>query len=184
MSALSRGLISRLRLFSPGIQTGTPSFQHLLLRRFGSEPLLDEVSDENRRVIEAKSGVMRPDSRRTGLIAVKCGMTALWDKWGERVPISVLWVDDNIVSQVKTIEKEGITALQVRFWSICLSLKGKVQCFVGFKFLNQSLVTTIVLSLAICGLEEKNCELECSDFQLAFGDKIMFSLFKEKKNYT
>ncbi|BFG14797.1 hypothetical protein CerSpe_010710 [Prunus speciosa] len=130
MSALSRGLISRLRFLSLNPTTtssaaaanananATTSFtqtQYHFFRWFSSEALVDaaEVAEERSRVIEAKPGAMSPSSKRTGLIAVKCGMTARWDKWGARVPITVLWVDDNIVSQVKTPEKEGFPALQI-----------------------------------------------------------------------
>lgn len=135
MSALSRGLISRLRLLSLNPTTSssaaaananaTTSFtqiQYHFFRWFSSEALVDaaEVAEERSRVIEAKPGVMTPSSKRTGLIAIKCGMTACWDKWGARVPITVLWVDDNIVSQVKTPEKEGFPALQVTFFIFIL----------------------------------------------------------------
>ncbi|KAA8528163.1 hypothetical protein F0562_035586 [Nyssa sinensis] len=112
---MSRGLISRLRLLSIGPRTPSTIIATTQFRRFSAEPSLHECnSNEGQlRIIEAKTRVMTPNSKRTGAIAVKCGMTALWDKWGARVPISILWLDDNIVSQVKTLEKEGISALQV-----------------------------------------------------------------------
>jgi len=52
-------------------------------------------------------------TRRSGLIAVKVGMTQEWDHWGARMPLTVLWVDDCQVVQVKRPETDGYLALQL-----------------------------------------------------------------------
>ncbi|XP_042989716.1 50S ribosomal protein L3-2, mitochondrial-like isoform X2 [Carya illinoinensis] len=118
MSAVSRGLISSLRILAaiPKITTTSastpvPNQFCFFLRRLSTADALVDVAPKNSS--EQLHRMMSQNSKRTGVIAVKCGMTALWDKWGARVPITILWVDDNIVSQVKTVEKEGITALQI-----------------------------------------------------------------------
>ncbi|XP_073027185.1 large ribosomal subunit protein uL3m [Primulina eburnea] len=117
MSAASRGLFSRLtrvyicRISLTQAPPEPPIFCRSQLRAFTAEA--ENGDPESCRVIEAKPGIMTRDSKRTGAIAVKCGMTALWDKWGARIPITILWLDDNIVSQVKTPEKEGFCALQI-----------------------------------------------------------------------
>ena len=53
------------------------------------------------------------EHRRCGAVAMKCGMTREWDANGVGVPLTVLWLDENRVVQVKTEEKEGFFAVQV-----------------------------------------------------------------------
>ncbi|KAI3459160.1 hypothetical protein Pfo_015823 [Paulownia fortunei] len=116
MSAASRGLVSRLTqifLVGPRSISHSPTLTYLntQLRTFSAEAENDDSL--SCRLIEAKPRIMTHDSKRTGAIAVKCGMTALWDKWGARIPITILWLNDNIASQVKTPEKEGFCSLQI-----------------------------------------------------------------------
>lgn len=48
-----------------------------------------------------------------GLIGRKCGMTRVFSEDGSSVPVTVLQIDSNKVSQIKSIEKDGYVAIQV-----------------------------------------------------------------------
>lgn len=49
------------------------------------------------------------------IIAVKAGMTRIFNENGEHVPVTVLKLIPNVISQVKTKEKDGYEAYQVAF---------------------------------------------------------------------
>jgi large subunit ribosomal protein L3 len=46
---------------------------------------------------------------------IKAGMTRIFDKNGEHVPVSVIKLIPNVISQVKTNEKEGYSAYQIAY---------------------------------------------------------------------
>lgn len=52
---------------------------------------------------------------RTGMIATKLGMTKIFDDSGRHVPVTVLKVDGNHVVGIRSVEKNGYSALQVGF---------------------------------------------------------------------
>merc|ERR1712157_451885 len=74
---------------------------------------------------------------------MKCGMTREWDANGVAVPLTVLWLDENHVVQVKTEGKEGFWALQVgagskRHKRVNNSLIGHFRKHVGQKKTNSN----------------------------------------------
>ena len=46
---------------------------------------------------------------------IKAGMTRIFDKSGNHVPVTVVKLIPNVISQVKTLEKDGYTAYQVAY---------------------------------------------------------------------
>ncbi|QIV96622.1 LSU ribosomal protein L3P [Allofrancisella inopinata] len=48
-----------------------------------------------------------------GLVGRKCGMTRIFTEDGVSIPVTVIHVEPNTVTQVKTVEKDGYNAIQV-----------------------------------------------------------------------
>ena len=51
--------------------------------------------------------------KRTGLIATKIGNSSYYSENGNVIPVTVLKIDECIVSNIKTLEKDGYSSLQV-----------------------------------------------------------------------
>lgn len=52
------------------------------------------------------------------LLGRKLGMTQVWNEEGKVVPITVVQVDKNVVTQLRTEETDGYTAIQIGFGEI------------------------------------------------------------------
>ncbi|MGP3535868.1 50S ribosomal protein L3 [Microbacterium sp. RD1] len=53
-----------------------------------------------------------------GLLGTKLGMTQVWDANGKLVPVTVIEVAPNVVTQVRTPEKDGYNAVQIAYGQI------------------------------------------------------------------
>ena len=51
----------------------------------------------------------------SGLLGKKVGMTSLFDANGKQIPCTVIEAGPCVVTQVKTIEKDGYEAIQLAF---------------------------------------------------------------------
>ncbi|UNX54366.1 50S ribosomal protein L3 [Georgenia sp. TF02-10] len=54
----------------------------------------------------------------TALLGTKLGMTQVWDDGGRLVPVTVVRVGTNVVTQVRTPETDGYSAVQLAFGEI------------------------------------------------------------------
>ncbi|MFT4211221.1 MAG: 50S ribosomal protein L3 [Microbacterium sp.] len=48
-----------------------------------------------------------------GLLGTKLGMTQVWNEQGKLVPVTVIEITPNVVTQVRTPEKDGYSAVQI-----------------------------------------------------------------------
>ena len=50
-----------------------------------------------------------------GLVGIKTGMTRVFDESGISIPVTVINIDSNRISQIKTSERDGYSAIQVAY---------------------------------------------------------------------
>ncbi len=53
-----------------------------------------------------------------GLLGVKLGMTQVWDANNRLVPVTVVEITPNVVTQLRTLEIDGYTAVQIAYGKI------------------------------------------------------------------
>ena len=61
---------------------------------------------------------MTTDTKTAALLGRKLGMTQVWDEDGKVVPLTVVQVGKNVVTQVRTEENDGYSAVQIGFEDI------------------------------------------------------------------
>ncbi len=60
-----------------------------------------------------------------GILGKKIGMTQVFTKTGKLIPVTVIEVEDNVVTQIKTVEKDGYDAIQLATDTIREKLSNK-----------------------------------------------------------
>ncbi|MDN5559578.1 MAG: 50S ribosomal protein L3 [Ruaniaceae bacterium] len=59
-----------------------------------------------------------PEKKVTALLGTKLGMTQVWDEAGRLVPVTVIQVGTNVVTQIRDTETDGYRAVQLAYGEI------------------------------------------------------------------
>src|SRR5688500_13858719 len=54
----------------------------------------------------------------TGMLGTKVGMTQIFAEDGKVIPVTVIAVEPNVISQVRSVDKDGYTAAQLAYQDI------------------------------------------------------------------
>ena len=72
---------------------------------------------------------------KKAILATKIGMTQIFAEDGSLIPVTVLKADPAVVTQVKTVENDGYSAVQVGFGDIRENLVNKPKILLRQAFL-------------------------------------------------
>ena len=64
------------------------------------------------------TNISRVETNVKGLLGTKLGMTQVWDEDNNLVPVTVVKADSNVVTQVRTEEADGYSAVQIGYGQI------------------------------------------------------------------
>lgn len=103
-----------------------------------------------------------------GLLGRKCGMTRIFDKEGKTIPVSVIAVEPNYVTQVKTVALDGYDAIQLTAGEVKTSK------------LNKPLAGHLAKAKVATGKKFKEFRLMAGEQPaIALGDAINVTFFKD-----
>jgi large subunit ribosomal protein L3 len=103
------------------------------------------------------------------LLGTKVNMTQVWDEQGNARPVTVVSVTPNVVTQLKTVEKDGYSAVQLG-WGVRKA-----------KNINKAMKGHVKELGSFMGLREWRLETPATQ---AVGDKIAVDVFKKGDEVT
>lgn len=64
------------------------------------------------------TNISRVELNVKGLLGTKLGMTQVWDEANNLVPVTVVQADSNVITQIRTAENDGYSAVQIGYGQI------------------------------------------------------------------